>query len=106
MRVSFTNVTSEDISYAELSDTEIEFGYITRKERDDFYNFLIDKRLIVNCPGTTKRATCNFSFTTVKFSKSDNCNLETVTVKRDWEVLKSKNGVVRVILRSNTQVTV
>lgn len=98
MKRHFTNVTNQDVIYAELADGSIEFGYVTRAERQPFFKFLVDANIIVPVTDCKWRATCNFSYLTVKNTKRDNQMSTTVIIKRNWEVVNSPNQLVSVLL--------
>ena len=100
MKRHYTNVTNQDVSYAELADSVINFGYVTRAERLPFFEFLLGANIIVPVTDHKWRATCNFSYLTVKSIKRDKRTSTTVTIKRNWEVVKGPNQLILVLLNT------
>lgn len=47
MKRDFRTVTEQDLSYAQLADETIDFGYISRKDQREFNKFLEDKKIVV-----------------------------------------------------------
>jgi hypothetical protein len=101
MKRHYTNVTNQDVSYAELADGSIEFGYVTRAERQTFFKFLLGANIIVPVTDRKWRATCNFSYLTVKNSKRDDQVSTTVTIKRNWEVVNGPNQLILALLTTS-----
>ena len=74
IRKHFTKVFSEDLSYATLADVGIHFGYITRKEMNQFKEFLLSVGFISkvrHCMAYQVKV--GFCFETPKEKRFDNC---------------------------------
>jgi len=69
---NFKKVNNQDLTYAIVGNIAIDFGYITRKERSDFRQFLQSHNFIKKVDGCINfEIVYPFVYRTVKSNKTD-----------------------------------
>lgn len=94
-KLDFKNITREDLSYAILSNEAINFGYITRKEMEMFYKFLLKNEFIKKIEHCKNyEVMISFCYQSPKRKKTDEClaivNLHKINTYIDYDMRETE----------------